>query len=204
MCWRTLALPPSSPSSSSSGHLGGEDESEAGGEEEEDAEDAAAVASDLFAFVKRSEASGLGHGSFWKTSVKMTGLSCALCCQVFGDQLRTVASFLSGHNELKVSSTKDRLAKSPPPGGSPGMLSSLSRWKTDDMSTSFSFSFTMSGEQNQIRSTFSPMRLSLLPLPVTFCLRRSFSSFSALMASLVALGAAGKAIMMMLILSRLP
>ena len=64
VCWRTLALPPSSPSSSSSGHLGGEDESEAGGEEEEDAEDAAAVASDLFAFVKRSEASGLGHGSF--------------------------------------------------------------------------------------------------------------------------------------------
>ena len=85
----------------------------------------------------------------------MTGLSCArfrgdlIFCQVFYDKLRTVASFLSGHNELNVSSTKDRLAKSPPPGGSPGMLSSLSRWNTDDMSTSFSFSFTMSGEYNK-------------------------------------------------------
>ena len=49
--------------------MGGEDASEAGGDEDVEEEDAAAAEtaaddSDLFAFVKRRDASGLGQGSF--------------------------------------------------------------------------------------------------------------------------------------------
>ena len=144
--------------------------------------------------------------------------------------------------------TRSHFANSPPPGGSPEMDSSLRRWNTDAMSTSFSFSFTISEIRNDMGkasslntradrksqarqclgfytadflsllayetqqlpnsrlpiSSFITYQGSVPLLPVTFCLRRSFRSLSALMASLLTLGAAGKAMMMMLMLSRLP